>query len=170
MKTAASPMDRSLASNTQGLVLRNIGKTYGSTTVLRGVNLEVRPGELVALLGENGAGKSTLSSVIAGVVAPDVGASMLWQGQPYAPQAPVDALHVGIGLIHQEMRLLPELTIAENIFVGRLPMKGGRLDTAGMVARAQVQLERLGLDVSATQKVGTLSVAAQQQVTASFII
>ena len=164
MKTAASPIDRSLASNSQGLVLRNIGKTYGSTTVLRGVNLEVRPGELVALLGENGAGKSTLSSVIAGVVAPDVGASMLWQGQPYAPQAPVDALHVGIGLIHQEMRLLPELTIAENIFVGRLPMKGGRLDTAGMVARAQVQLERLGLDVSATQKVGTLSVAAQQQV------
>ena len=163
MSTLASSVDTSVDTST-GLVLRNIGKTYGPTTVLRGVHLQVQPGELLALLGENGAGKSTLSSVIAGVVQPDAGGSMFWQGQAYAPQAPVDALHVGIGLIHQEMRLLPELTIAENIFVGRLPMKGGRIDRDGMVQRAQVQLQRLGLDVPATQKVGTLSVAAQQQV------
>jgi ribose transport system ATP-binding protein len=147
-----------------GLVVRNVGKTYYANNVLRGIDLDVRPGEAVALLGENGAGKSTLSSVIAGLTQPDAGASMWWQGQPYAPQAPADALHAGIGLIHQEMRLLPELTIAENVFVGRLLMKNGRIDMQTMVERAQRQLERLGLNVSATRKVGSLRVAAQQQV------
>ncbi|HSI59068.1 MAG TPA: sugar ABC transporter ATP-binding protein [Ideonella sp.] len=147
-----------------GLVLRGIGKTYGTINVLRDVALEVRPGEMVALLGENGAGKSTLSSVIAGLVPPDAGGQMWWQGRPYAPQSPADALHAGIGLIHQEMRLLPELTIAENVFVGRIPMKGGRIDTAGMIERSQRQLHRLGLNVPATRKVGSLRVAAQQQV------
>jgi ribose transport system ATP-binding protein len=148
----------------QGLVLRNIGKTFGPINVLRGVSLDVRPGEMVALLGENGAGKSTLSSVVAGLFAPDSGGQMWWQGQPYAPQSPADALHAGIGLIHQEMRLLPQLTIAENVFVGRLPMKNGRIDTASMIERSQRQLHRLGLDVPATRKVGSLRVAAQQQV------
>ncbi len=147
-----------------GLVLRGIGKTYGTINVLRGVDLDVQPGEMVALLGENGAGKSTLSSVIAGLTAPDAGGLMWWQGKPYAPQAPADALHAGIGLIHQEMRLLPELTIAENVFVGRIPMKNGRVDTASMIERSQRQLHRLGLNVPATRKVGTLRVAAQQQV------
>lgn len=164
MKSVASLAEDKTEFAPGSLVLRNIGKTYGVTTVLSGVNMVVRPGELVALLGENGAGKSTLSSVIAGIIASDPGGSMTWQGETYAPRDPADALHAGIGLIHQEMRLLPELTIAENVFVGRLLMKGGRIDMAGMVERAQVQLKRLGLDISATQKVGTLSVAAQQQV------
>jgi len=154
----ASPADH------PGLVVRNVGKTYYANNVLRGIDLDVRPGEAVALLGENGAGKSTLSSVIAGLTPPDPGGSMWWQGLPYAPQAPADALHAGIGLIHQEMRLLPELTIAENVFVGRLLMKNGRIDMETMVERSQRQLERLGLNVSARRKVGTLRVAAQQQV------
>jgi len=147
-----------------GLCVRRIGKTYGTVTVLNGIDLDVRPGECVALLGENGAGKSTLSSLIAGLNQPDAGGRMWWRGQSYAPQSPADALHAGIGLIHQEMRLLPELTIAENVFVGRLLMKNGRLDRNTMVQRAQAQLHRLGLDVPATRKVGTLRVAAQQQV------
>ncbi|MEK8028273.1 sugar ABC transporter ATP-binding protein [Pseudaquabacterium rugosum] len=147
-----------------GLVLRGIGKTYGTVNVLRGVDLDVRPGELVALLGENGAGKSTLSSVIAGLVQPDDGARMAWRGRTYAPRSPADALAAGIGLIHQEMRLLPELTIAENIFIGRWPMRGGRVDRAAMAERAGVQLQRLGLQVSPLRKVGTLSIAQQQQV------
>jgi ribose transport system ATP-binding protein len=147
-----------------GLVVRAAGKTYGTVTVLRGVDLDVRPGECVALLGENGAGKSTLSSIIAGLVPPDAGARMSWKGEPYAPQSPADALHAGIGLIHQEMRLLPHLTIAENVFVGRLLMKNGRIDMSTMIERAQAQLHRLGLDVPATRKVGSLRVAAQQQV------
>ena len=147
-----------------GLRVRNVGKTYGTVTVLKGVNLDARPGECVALLGENGAGKSTLSSLIAGLHQPDAGGRMWWGGQAYAPQSPADALHAGIGLIHQEMRLLPHLTIAENVFVGRLLMKNGRVDMETMVQKARAQLHRLGLDVSATRKVGTLRVAAQQQV------
>jgi ribose transport system ATP-binding protein len=147
-----------------GLVLRGIGKTYAPINVLRGIDLDVRAGEAVALLGENGAGKSTLSSVIAGLTAPDAGGRMWWQGAPYEPKAPADAMHAGIGLIHQEMRLLPELTIAENVFVGRWPMRNGRIDMAAMVERSQRQLERLGLNVPATLKVGSLRVAAQQQV------
>lgn len=147
-----------------GLVVRNAGKSYGNNVVLQGVNLDVRPGECVALLGENGAGKSTLSSLVAGLIAPDPGTRMWWRGQAYAPVSPADALHAGIGLIHQEMRLLPHLTIAENVFVGRLLMKNGRIDMQTMVERAQAQLHRLGLDVPATRKVGSLRVAAQQQV------
>jgi len=146
------------------LSIRNVGKTYGDIAVLRDVNLDVQPGEVVALLGENGAGKSTLSAIIAGVIQPDPGATMTWQGRPYAPRAPGDALAAGIGLIHQELRLLPELSIAENIFVGRMPMKRWRIDREAMNAIAGQQLHRLGLDIAPTESVRNLPVAAQQQV------
>jgi ribose transport system ATP-binding protein len=146
-----------------GLVVRNVSKRFGATQALHHVDLEVAPGEVVALLGENGAGKSTLSNIIAGVFPSDTG-SMTWRGHPYQPASPGDALGVGIGLIHQEMRLLPHLSIAENVFVGRQLMKGGRLDRAEMNRRAKEQLLRLGLDVSPNRLVGSLRVAAQQQV------
>ena len=70
---------------------------------------------------------------------------MTWLGQPYAPASPRDAIDKGIVLIHQELKLLPELTIAENVFIGRWPMKNGRVDRAAMVTRAQEQLARLNL-------------------------
>jgi ribose transport system ATP-binding protein len=127
------------------------------------VDLDVRPGEVVALLGENGAGKSTLANIIAGVFPSDTG-EMWWGGQPYAPHSPGDALKVGIGLIHQEMKLLPDLSISENVFVGRQLLKGGRVDRAEMDRRAREQLHRLGLDVSPNRLVRSLRVAAQQQV------
>ncbi|UPT39152.1 sugar ABC transporter ATP-binding protein [Pseudomonas amygdali] len=146
------------------LCLRNIGKTYGPVQVLSQINVDVRPGEVLALLGENGAGKSTLSSIIAGLVQPEAGGSMSWLGEDYAPASPGAALGAGIGLIHQEIRLLAQLSIAENIFVGRLPMHHGKVDRDYMQAQAQKQLERLGLDVSASRKVEGLSVAAQQLV------
>ncbi|MFV9652499.1 MULTISPECIES: sugar ABC transporter ATP-binding protein [Pseudomonas] len=146
------------------LCLRNISKAYGPVQVLSQVNVDIRPGEVLALLGENGAGKSTLSSIIAGLVQPEAGGSMTWLGAPYAPASPGAALGAGIGLIHQEIRLLPQLSIAENIFVGRLPMRRGRVDREYMEAQAQIQLERLGLKVPASRKVEGLSVAAQQLV------
>ncbi|QHF45448.1 sugar ABC transporter [Pseudomonas sp. S35] len=146
------------------LCLRNISKAYGPVQVLSQVNVDIRPGEVLALLGENGAGKSTLSSIIAGLVQPEAGGSMTWLGAPYAPASPGAALSAGIGLIHQEIRLLPQLSIAENIFVGRLPMRHGRVDRDYIEAQAQIQLERLGLNVPASRKVEGLSVAAQQLV------
>ena len=145
------------------LSVRGITKKYGSVTVLNDVNLDVRHGEVLALLGENGAGKSTISSIIAGLVQPTAG-SMIWKGEPHAPQSPADALLAGIGLIHQEMRLLPALSVAENVFVGRLPTRGGRIDRAGINRRAAEQLQRLGLDIAPTTLVRDLKVAAQQQV------
>jgi ribose transport system ATP-binding protein len=145
------------------LSLRGVGKRYGQVTVLSDVDLDVRQGEVLALLGENGAGKSTIASIIAGLVKPTSG-DMTWGGAPYAPEAPADALSAGIGLIHQEMRLLLDLSIAENVFVGRLPMRGGRIDRKTMNERAAAQLRRLGLDAAPTTLVRSLRVAAQQQV------
>jgi ribose transport system ATP-binding protein len=145
------------------LSIRGISKSFSGNQVLGGIDLDIYPGEVVALLGENGAGKSTLSSIIAGLIPPDSGA-MHWQGQPYAPARPGDAIDAGVVLIHQEMRLLPDLTIAENVFVGRLPTRGVVIDRQTMNRRAAEQLHRLGLDISPTTLVRTLRVAAQQQV------
>jgi ribose transport system ATP-binding protein len=156
-----------LPSSTKGAVprlsLRGIEKSFDTNVVLSGINLDVYEGELVALLGENGAGKSTMSSVIAGLYPPSSG-SMTWEGRPYAPTRPGEATEAGIVLIHQEMRLLPQLSIAENVFVGRLPMKAGRIDRETMNRLAAEQLHRLGLDIAPTTLVGALRVAAQQQV------
>jgi ribose transport system ATP-binding protein len=143
------------------LSVRGLDKIYGSTQVLFGVDMDVHPGEVVALLGENGAGKSTLSGIIAGSVEPS-GGSMTWQGADYAPASPKEAILAGIGLIHQELRLLPHLSIGENVFVGHWPTRNRRVDRAEMNRRASEQLHRLGLDISPTRKVEGLSTAAQQ--------
>ncbi|MGE0239881.1 MAG: sugar ABC transporter ATP-binding protein [Parvibaculaceae bacterium] len=155
--------DAARESPQRGLSLRGIGKSFGPNEVLRGIDLDIRPGEVLALIGENGAGKSTLSAIISGALAPSAG-EMAWNGRPYAPASPRAALDAGIGMIHQEMRLLPELTIAENVFVGRLPRKRGIIDRARMNQLAAEQLARLGLDLPPTRLVATLKVAAQQQV------
>ncbi|MFH9008131.1 sugar ABC transporter ATP-binding protein [Streptomyces afghaniensis] len=140
-----------------------MSKRFGATQALDRIDLDVRPGEVVALLGENGAGKSTVANVIAGTFPSDTG-HMTWRGRPYEPKSPGDAITHGIGLIHQETRLLPDLSIAENVFLGRLLTRGGRIDRTEMNHRAEEQLHRLGLDISPTRLVGSLRVAAQQQV------
>ncbi len=148
-------------SQTPILSLRGIRKSYGPTEVLHGIDLDVHAGEVVALLGENGAGKSTLSGIVAGSITPS-GGDMTWQGGSYAPANPREAIDLGVGLIHQELRLLPHLSIAENVYVGRYPMKFGRVDRRKMIADATQQLQRLGLEISATRHVEGLSTANQQ--------
>lgn len=143
------------------LSLRGVQKSYGPIKVLHGVDLDIYPGEVVALLGENGAGKSTLSNIISGTVQPSAG-NMTWSGAPYAPANPRTAIDDGVGMIHQELKLLPKLSIAENVFVGRYPMKGGRIDRKGMEERARAGLKRLGLDVSPDRLVEGLSTGKQQ--------
>jgi ribose transport system ATP-binding protein len=164
-QSSAKIMDGPAASPDQGprLSVRGIGKSFAGNQVLSGIDLDVFEGEVLAILGENGAGKSTLSSIIAGLLLPDAGA-MTWEGAPYAPASPRDAMAMGIGLIHQEMRLLPALSVAENVFVGRLPNRNGFVDRENMRRRAAEQLHRLGLDILPTTPVHRLSVAAQQQV------
>ncbi|TGS82072.1 sugar ABC transporter ATP-binding protein [Mesorhizobium sp. M3A.F.Ca.ET.174.01.1.1] len=146
-----------------GLFVNGLCKSYGPVQVLADASFEVRPGEVVALLGENGAGKSTVSNIIAGSIKSDAG-TIIWRGKPYSPANPAAAIEAGVGMIHQELKLLPDLSVAENVYVGRLPMRGGRVDRASMNAKASAQLKRLGLDVSPERKVRTLRVAAQQQV------
>lgn len=148
---------------TTELICHGLTKTYGGTRALEDVDLELRPGEVVACVGENGAGKSTLSNVLMGAVMPDSG-EMMVDGTPYAPQTPAAAHAAGIALIHQEVSLIPELSVAENIFIGNYPTRGGRVDRDRMREAASTQLRRLGHEIHPDTAAGRLSVAAQQQV------
>jgi ribose transport system ATP-binding protein len=138
-------------------------KSYNGVTVLKRVSITVPAGEVVGLIGENGAGKSTLSKIIAGNVRPDSG-SMTLDGEPYAPRSPAEALSKGVVLVHQEIRLVPTLSVAENIFIGRLPMLGGRVDFRRMEREARAALELLGLSIDPNRPVAGLSMGVQQEI------
>ena len=144
-----------------GLHCRLLTKAYVGRPVLKAVGLSLLPGKVLGLIGENGAGKSTLNSIVAGVVAPTSG-DMTMDGVAYAPTSPSDAMHRGVAFIHQEIRLLAGLTVAENIFLGRYPMAGGRIDRPRMAREAQTVLDALGVDVDPKRTVGGLSMAVQQ--------
>src|SRR5690348_10656201 len=149
--------------STAGLVCTQLTKSFGPVAVLKGIDFAVPHGKVIGLIGENGAGKSTLSSLITGVHRPDSG-SMTIDGKPYSPASPGDALAAGVVLIHQEIRLLPELTVAENIFLGRLPRKGGRIDRHRMYDESHEVLELLGAHVDPNRQVKGLSMAVQQEI------
>ena len=152
-----------MADTGTGLVCTQLVKSYGGTTVLKGVDIALRPASVVGLIGENGAGKSTLSSIITGLNRPDSG-TMTLDGAPYQPHSPADALAAGVVLIHQEIRLLPELSVAENIFLGRLPRAGGRIDRRRMYDESREVLDLLGAHVDPNRLVGGLSMAVQQEI------
>src|SRR6266576_4318689 len=122
------------------LALSNIAKRFGPTIALAGVNLELRKGEVHALIGENVAGKSTLMNVLAGLVQPEEG-TMQVDGTAYLPSSPLDARTRGIGLIHQELSLFPHLSVAENIMMGMEPARFGLLDQRKLASRTNEVLE-----------------------------
>jgi ribose transport system ATP-binding protein len=125
--------------------------------------LEIQPGEVHALVGENGAGKSTLARCLSGVEQPDSG-TMTFGGEPYAPAGAADALRAGMRVVHQELALMPYLSIAENILMERLPSRLGVVDRAERDRRARELLERVGLDVSPRTRVERLGIAQMQLV------
>ncbi|HEX3071352.1 MAG TPA: sugar ABC transporter ATP-binding protein [Thermoanaerobaculia bacterium] len=146
------------------LTLRGITKHFGATIALDGVDLEVAPGEVHALIGENGAGKSTLMNVLSGAVAPDSG-SMIVDGMPYAPRGPADARAVGIAHIHQELALCAHLSVAENIVMGIEPSRGGWLRRDAMNERAAALLAEFGRsEIDPEKRVASLSLADRQVV------
>jgi len=145
------------------LELDDITKRYGPSLVLRGVSLAARAGEVHAIVGENGAGKSTLLKIMAGVTAPTSG-TMTLRGKSVAfgRLDPEEAQRLGVSVVHQEFSLIPAMTVAENVFLGREPRRYGLLDRRRMLADAADLLDRLGSSISPTAAVETLSVASFQ--------
>ncbi|MDO8963286.1 MAG: sugar ABC transporter ATP-binding protein [Coriobacteriia bacterium] len=150
-------------------------KRFGSAVALDCVSLEVRPGEIHALVGENGSGKSTLCRVLFGdpVIAETDGfeGRVLLDGEPVSVPGPIEALALGIGLVHQELALIPGMTVAENIALGVEPVSGrlpwAPVDTAAMRARAEQILARLGATVEPDRLVDDLPIGARQLVEAA---
>lgn len=142
-----------------------IRKSFGGIEVVSGVDLELRAGEVHAIVGENGAGKSTLAKVIAGVHRPE-GGELELMGRRISLEGPRHAISLGIALIHQEPLTFPDLDVAENIFVGHQPTGKGLagVDWRQMRLRAGEILENLGVALDPRQRVGRLTIADQQMV------
>jgi len=148
------------------LTARGIGKAFPGVRALDGVDLTLRSGEIHSLMGENGAGKSTLIKIISGVFAPDSGSIEL-DGKVIHPRSTMEATKLGISTVFQEVNLVPNLTVAENVFLGREPTKVGFLNWRTMRTRAQETLARMGLELDAESRLGQYSVAVQQLVAIS---
>ena len=143
--------------------MEGIDKTFGSVRANRGASLEVKTGEIHALVGENGAGKSTLMKILGGLQKPDAG-KMEVNGRNVTGWSTSDAIAAGIGVVHQHFMLVPTLTVAENMVLGMEPTKGGRFDYAKAVADVEKLSAETGLAVSADTKVSDLSVGEAQRV------
>ena len=144
--------------------LTGISKRFPGVKALQNVDLTVRAGEVHALTGENGSGKSTLSRIMAGMIQPDEG-EILIDGKPTTVPSPAAAIAMGIVMISQELTLAPTLTVAENIYLGRLPKtRMGIVDWPQLRRDARVALDRLGVHVSPDAKVADLSVELRQEI------
>jgi ABC-type sugar transport system ATPase subunit len=146
------------------IAMEGVTKHFGGVQALRGVDFELRAGEIHALLGENGAGKSTLMAILSGVHAPDTGVLKI-DGAPVRLASPRDAQAAGIATIFQELDLVPSLDVAANLFLGReLRRPGGFLDNAAMRREARQRLADLELDIDVERLVGDLSIGQSLQI------
>ncbi|WP_320826191.1 ribose ABC transporter ATP-binding protein RbsA [Reinekea sp.] len=145
------------------LQLQGVSKAFPSVKALDQVDLNVYPGKVMALIGENGAGKSTLMKVLTGIYQRDAGV-IQYQGTACQFKGPKDSQDQGISIIHQELNLIPELSIAENIFLGREPTRFGKIQWQKLYADVQVLLDRLKIKHNPKTKLGSLSVGEQQMV------
>lgn len=144
--------------------MEHISKSFPGVHALNDVTLQVRAGEVHALVGENGAGKSTLMKILSGALPKDAG-KILLDGHAVSIQNPGDALALGIAMIHQELNLVPYLNVGQNIFLGREPTRaGGRVDWPTLYAQTRERLQLIGIDVDPHALVGDLSIAQQQMV------
>ncbi|HDR9497402.1 TPA: sugar ABC transporter ATP-binding protein [Burkholderia cepacia] len=138
-------------------------KRFPGVLALDGIRLDLRRGEVHAVCGENGAGKSTLMKIISGQYLPDDGV-VHYRGAPVRFHSASEAQAAGISIIHQELNLVPHLSVSENLFLAREPRRGPFVDTKRMNAEAARCIARIGLNVAPTTKVGVLSIAQQQMV------
>jgi ABC-type sugar transport system ATPase subunit len=153
-----------MAQAGQLLSARGITKTFGSTTVLHDVDFDLNAGEIHALIGENGAGKSTLMNILSGNFLPSAGAIVI-DGQERAIRDPGEAIGAGIAMMHQEPKVAVALSVAENVFMGRLPKMGGIfLDRKSLNRQVELALRDIGVSFDASTPVARLSVAQRQLV------
>ncbi|HIV86569.1 MAG TPA: sugar ABC transporter ATP-binding protein [Candidatus Pygmaiobacter gallistercoris] len=147
------------------LQAKGICKRFYSTCALSNVDFDLEEGEVLALAGENGAGKSTMMNVLLGIHHPDEG-TMTLAGEPYNPKGPHDALEKGISMIHQELRLVPSMTVADNVWIGRVKRfsSGGIYFPERCVEATKKLFEEYGIEVNPKEKVANLSVAQMQMV------
>ena len=143
------------------LTMEGIDKSFPGVHALDHVNLEVRRGEVHALMGENGAGKSTLMKVLTGIYTKDSG-TITYEGKEVEFHGPKEAQEAGIVIVHQELNMMNHLTVAQNIFIGREFMKGGIIDDAKMNEESKKLFEQLGIKIDPTEKMGNLTVGKQQ--------
>jgi simple sugar transport system ATP-binding protein len=149
-------------SDAQALLsMRGIDKAFPGVQALEDVSLELEVGEIHALVGENGAGKSTLIKVLTGVERPDAG-EMTYLGQSVDIRSPQQAQALGISTVYQEVNLCPNLSVAENVLIGRERRRWGRIDWGALNRRADEMLRRLDIHIDVTQPLGSYSVAIQQ--------
>jgi simple sugar transport system ATP-binding protein len=148
------------------LELSGIHKGFPGVKALSDVRLRLFPGEVHTLMGQNGAGKSTLIKVLTGVHTPDSGRITL-DGQPIAPRSTEEAQDIGISTVYQEVNLCPNLSVAENIFIGRYPRRLGMVDWRGMQRQAKALLAQLEVDIDVGARLGSYPLAIQQMVAIS---
>ena len=147
------------------LTMKDISKTFPGVKALQHVDFTLRKGEIHALMGENGAGKSTLIKVLTGVHDFESGEiKMAGNDSPIINRSPQEAQEHGISTVYQEVNLCPNLTVAENLFIGREPRKAGFIDWKTMNKKATEILESLNIDASATQLLEECSLARQQMI------
>ena len=133
------------------LELKGISKTFPGVKALSDVDLDLRPGEVLGLCGENGAGKSTLMKVLTGIHKSDPGGEIWLQGEKVDIQSPEHARDLGLSIIHQELNIVPDLTVAQNLYIGRPgTSKFGYVDDRKMVRDARELFERLNMDIDPT--------------------
>ena len=145
------------------MTMRGICKYFPGVRALEKVDFTLRAGEVHALVGENGAGKSTLIKVLTGVYGKDAG-EITMEGKAISPSSPLEAMKCGISTVYQEVNLCPNLTVAENIFIGREPKKAGRIDWKTIKRRAAELLATLNLNIDVTKTLDSYSVAVQQMI------
>ncbi|MFD8836176.1 sugar ABC transporter ATP-binding protein [Streptomyces griseofuscus] len=145
------------------LEVAEVDKSFAGVHALRGVDFRLRPGEVHALIGENGAGKSTLIKVMTGVYRPDAGRVRL-AGEDRAFRNPLEAQTAGISTIYQEVNLVPLMSVARNLCLGREPRRFGLVDVRAVNRIARETLKRYGVDVDVTRPLGSLGLSAQQMV------
>lgn len=145
------------------LAMKGICKYFPGVRALENVDFTLRSGEIHALMGENGAGKSTLIKVLTGVYPIDQG-EILMEGRKISPRSPLESQHERISTVYQEINLCPNLTVAENIFIGREPIKRGHIDWKLINAHASKLLKRINLNIDVTKTLDNYSVAIQQMV------